>query len=108
MSSQGLPPKQGLYDPRNEKDSCGIGFVVNVKGMRSHGIIEMGLQVLENMAHRGAVGCDPCTGDGAGVLIQIPHDFMKRACSEFDIRLPGPGRYGLGMVFLPSDSVAQR
>ena len=102
-SDDGLPRQQGLYDPRNEKDSCGIGFVANVKGVRSHDIIEMGLQVLENMSHRGAVGCDPCTGDGAGLLIQVPHDFLKRSCEEIGIRLPELGQYGVGMVFFPQD-----
>src|SRR6266446_3301859 len=100
----GLPPKQGLYDPRNEKEACGIGFVVNVKGNKSHDIVRKGLEVLENLAHRGAVGCDPCTGDGAGILIQVPHEFLKRACGEIGIRLPGAGEYGVGMGFLPKDS----
>ena len=90
----GLPPKQGLYDPRYEKDACGIGFVVNVKGNKSHDIVRKGLEVLENLEHRGAVGCDPCTGDGAGILIQIPHEFLKRACGEIGVRLPGGGEYG--------------
>jgi glutamate synthase (NADPH/NADH) large chain len=100
----GLPPKQGLYDPLYEKEACGIGFVVNVKGNKSHEIVRKGLEVLENLAHRGAVGCDPCTGDGAGVLIQVPHEFLKRACGEIDVRLPGAGEYGVGMAFLPMDS----
>ncbi|MFQ5780232.1 MAG: glutamate synthase central domain-containing protein, partial [Nitrospiria bacterium] len=95
------PSKQGLYDPRFERDGCGIGFVVNIKGVRSHDIIEKGFQVLENLSHRGAVGCDPCTGDGAGVLIQIPHAFFDRAASEIGIQLPPPRAYGVGMVFLP-------
>jgi glutamate synthase (NADPH/NADH) large chain/glutamate synthase (ferredoxin) len=104
----GLPPAQGLYDPRNEKDSCGIGFVANIQGVRSHGIVETGLRVLENMSHRGAVGCDPCTGDGAGILIQVPHDFLKRTCGEQGILLPGAGQYGVGMVFLPKNPVQRR
>ncbi len=108
MSSNGLPRHQGLYDPRFEKDACGIGFVVNVKGTKSHDIIRKGLQVLENLAHRGAVGCDPCTGDGAGLLIQVPHEFLKRACGEIGVRIPGPGEYGIGMVFLPRDSAQRR
>ncbi|MDC4226327.1 MAG: hypothetical protein MPW15_19260 [Candidatus Manganitrophus sp.] len=81
----GFPAKQGLYDPQFEKDSCGIGFVADIKGRRSHDIIQKGLQVLENLSHRGAVGCDPCTGDGAGILIQVPHAFSKRACGEIGI-----------------------
>ncbi|MEK6683497.1 MAG: glutamate synthase large subunit [Nitrospirota bacterium] len=103
MRINGLPPKQGLYDPRFEKEACGIGFVANVKGGKSHDIIRKGLQVLENLAHRGAVGCDPCTGDGAGILLQVPHEFLKRSCAESGICLPGAGEYGVGMVFLPAE-----
>src|SRR5258708_1840652 len=98
---QGLPVEQGLYDPRNEHDACGIGFVVNIKGEQSHEIILKGLQILINLAHRGACGCDPETGDGAGILIQIPHQFFARECSELGFTLPPPGVYGVGMVFLP-------
>ncbi|MGB3942145.1 MAG: glutamate synthase large subunit [Candidatus Manganitrophaceae bacterium] len=104
----GLPPPQGLYDPRFEKDSCGIGFVVDIKGHRSHDIVQNALQVLENLSHRGAVGCDPCTGDGAGILLQVPHTFLKRSCGEVDITLPSIGEYGVGMVFLPSSSSDRR
>lgn len=100
--SIGLPSKQGLYDPRFEKDGCGIGFVANIKGVRTHDIVEKGFQILENLAHRGAAGCDPCTGDGAGILLQIPHTFLDRATSEIGIHLPPAGAYGVGMVFLPS------
>ena len=103
MELPGLPPKQGLYDPRHEKDSCGIGFVVNIKGQKSHDIVRKGLQVLENLAHRGAQGCDPCTGDGAGILLQVPHEFLKRAAGDVGIKLPDAGEYGVGMVFLPPD-----
>ncbi len=106
--SKGLPSKQGLYDPQYEKDACGIGFVANIKGHKSHDIIKKGLQILENLAHRGAVGCDPCTGDGAGILIQIPHEFFKRACAEISLQLPGSGEYGVGMVFLPRDPTQRR
>jgi glutamate synthase domain-containing protein 2/glutamate synthase domain-containing protein 1/glutamate synthase domain-containing protein 3 len=97
----GLPVEQGLYDPRNEHDACGIGFVVNIKGEQSHDIIEKGLQILINLAHRGACGCDPETGDGAGILIQIPHKFFARECAELGFTLPPAGEYGVGMVFLP-------
>jgi glutamate synthase domain-containing protein 2/glutamate synthase domain-containing protein 1/glutamate synthase domain-containing protein 3 len=97
----GLPVEQGLYDPRNEHDACGIGFVVNIQGKQSHDIIEKGLQILINLAHRGACGCDPETGDGAGILIQIPHKFLARECAELGFTLPPPGEYGVGMVFLP-------
>ena len=97
----GLPAKQGLYDPQNEHDACGIGFVVNTKGEQSHEIISKGLQILINLAHRGACGCDPETGDGAGILIQIPHKFFARECETLGFTLPPPGEYGVGMVFLP-------
>src|SRR5216684_3185091 len=97
----GLPARQGLYDPANERDSCGIGFVANIKGQKSHEIILKGIQVLINLTHRGACGCDPETGDGAGVLIQIPHKFFARECSRLGFTLPEPGEYGVGMVFLP-------
>jgi glutamate synthase domain-containing protein 2/glutamate synthase domain-containing protein 1/glutamate synthase domain-containing protein 3 len=97
----GLPPKQGLYDPRLERDACGIGFVANIKGRKSHDIIIKGIEILVNLAHRGACGCDPQTGDGAGVLIQIPHAFFARECAKLGFKLPAPGEYGVGMVFLP-------
>ena len=99
--STGLPKPQGLYDPANERDACGIGFVANIKGQKSHDIILKGIQVLINLTHRGACGCDPETGDGAGVLIQIPHKFFVRECAELGFSLPEPGEYGVGMVFLP-------
>ena len=108
MKIPGLPPKQGLYDPRYEKDGCGIGFVVNIKGQKSHSIVEKGLQVLENLYHRGAQGCDPCTGDGAGILMQVPHEFLKRAAADVHVRLPNAGEYGVGMVFLPRESASRR
>src|SRR5918995_2998971 len=101
MLIPGLPPKQGLYDPEHEKDSCGVGFVVNILGQKSHTIVQQGLQVLENLTHRGAQGCDPCTGDGAGILLQVPHDYLKRAAADAKITLPEAGAYGVGMVFLP-------
>ena len=75
MQIPGLPPKQGLYDPAFEKDSCGIGFVANINGAKSHGIVRKGLEVLDHLSHRGAQGCDPCTGDGAGILLQVPDEF---------------------------------
>src|SRR5581483_7348883 len=97
----GLPPAQGLYDPRNEHDACGIGFVASIRGHQTHDIIEKGIQVLVNLTHRGACGCDPDTGDGAGVLIQIPHKFFVRECSRLRFALPAPGEYGVGMIFSP-------
>ena len=97
----GMPKAQGLYDPRNEHDACGIGFVANISGEKSHDIILKGIEILINLAHRGACGCDPNTGDGAGVLIQIPHAFFEGECSRLGFPLPSPGEYGVGMVFLP-------
>jgi glutamate synthase (NADPH/NADH) large chain/glutamate synthase (ferredoxin) len=108
MELPGLPPKQGLYDPQHEKDSCGIGFVVNIKGQRSHDIIRQGLQVLENLTHRGAQGCDPCTGDGAGILLQVPHEFLRRAAGDGGVKLPAAGEYGVGQVFLPPNPSARQ
>ena len=96
-----LPVEQGLYDPRHEHDACGIGFVVNIQGEQSHDIILKGLQILINLAHRGACGCDAETGDGAGILIQIPHKFFARECADLGFTLPPVGEYGVGMVFLP-------
>ncbi len=98
---RGLPPAQGLYHPAHEHDSCGIGFVASIPGHKSHDIIEKGIQLLLNLTHRGACGCDPETGDGAGVLIQIPHKFFARECEKLAFTLPQPGCYAVGMVFLP-------
>ena len=91
-----LPPAQGLYDPRNEHDACGIGFVASIKGHKSHDIIAKGIQVLINLTHRGACGCDPETGDGAGILIQIPHKFFARECATLGFTLPPEGRIRRG------------
>jgi len=98
---RGLPESQGLYDPGNERDACGIGLVANIRGERSHDILLKGIEVLENLAHRGACGCDAETGDGAGILIQIPHEFFARECARLGFTLPAPGEYGVGMMFLP-------
>ena len=103
MRYPGLPLKQGLYDPQFEKDSCGVGFVANIDGTRSNRIIRQALEVLLNLSHRGACGCDPETGDGAGILMQIPHEFLSRECQKTGWSLPDPGYYGVGMVFLPRD-----
>jgi glutamate synthase (NADPH/NADH) large chain/glutamate synthase (ferredoxin) len=108
MELPGLPQKQGLYDPQHEKDSCGIGFVVNIKGHQSHEIVQQGLQILENLTHRGAQGCDPCTGDGAGILLQVPHAFLKRAAGDVGVQLPNAGEYGVGMVFMPPQADARQ
>jgi glutamate synthase domain-containing protein 2/glutamate synthase domain-containing protein 1/glutamate synthase domain-containing protein 3 len=98
-----LPGKQGLYDPFFEHDACGVGFVANIKGVRTHDIIQKGLTVMQNLTHRGACGCDPLTGDGAGMLVQVPHEFLRKAGEKAGIDLPGAGEYGVGLVFLPTD-----
>jgi glutamate synthase (NADPH/NADH) large chain len=90
-----------LYDPRDEHDACGIGFIVNIKGERSHDVISKGIEILINLTHRGACGCDPETGDGAGITIQIPHKFFLKECKNLGITLPNEGEYGVGIVFLP-------
>jgi glutamate synthase (NADPH) large chain len=92
---------EGLYHPSFEHDACGIGFVANITGQKSHQIIQQGLRVLDNLSHRGACGCDPRTGDGAGILMQLPHEFLHRHTRELGFSLPDPGEYGVGMVFLP-------
>ena len=102
------PGKQGLYDPAFEKDSCGVGFVVHMKGEKSHEIILQGLNILKRLEHRGACGADPLTGDGAGLLIQMPHKFFKAECDKIGIQLPEPGRYASGLVFLPKYYKAER
>ncbi|MEZ5356819.1 MAG: glutamate synthase large subunit [Bryobacteraceae bacterium] len=99
----GLPKPQGLYNPDLERDACGIGFVVNIEGKPTHDIIDKGIQILINLTHRGACGCDPETGDGAGVLIQIPHAYFARECATLGFQLPQPGKYGVGMIFFPVD-----
>ncbi|HVT30883.1 MAG TPA: glutamate synthase subunit alpha, partial [Lacipirellulaceae bacterium] len=102
----GLPLKQGLYDPAYEHDSCGVGFVAHIKGKRSHQILIDAEEVLRNMDHRGACGCEPNTGDGAGILTALPHDFLKRVVkSELGANLPKPGQFAAGIVFLPKDAV---
>jgi glutamate synthase (ferredoxin) len=97
------PSAQGLYDPRREHDACGVGFVVNIKGKRSNKIVRDALTILQNLRHRGACGCEPNTGDGAGILMQIPHEFFVKACSAEKLTLPARGQYGVGMIFLPPD-----
>jgi len=97
----GLPAKQGLYDPQFEHEACGVGFVVDIKGRKSHRIVEQAVEILKNLDHRGACGCEVNTGDGAGILMQMPHAFLKLVCAEASIALPEPGYYGSGIVFLP-------
>lgn len=94
----------GLYDPRFEHDNCGVGFIVKINGEKSHQIVQDGLEILKRLAHRGAVGADPETGDGAGILIQLPHEFLAKAASAVKIKLPPPGAYGTGIVFFPQDA----
>ncbi len=104
----GPPPKQGLYDPQYEHDACGVGFVVHVKGQKSHEIVRQALTILMNLRHRGACGCEANTGDGAGILLQMPHGFLQQSCLDAGISLPGPGRYGVGNIFLPMEEPQRR
>jgi glutamate synthase (NADPH/NADH) large chain len=105
ITTNQLPPAQGLYDPRNEHDACGIGFIAHIKGHKSHDIILKGIQILINLTHRGACGCDPDTGDGAGVLIQIPHEYFARETAKLGFTLPSPGEYGAGIIFFPVEKL---
>ena len=99
-----MPVRQGLYDPANEKDSCGVGMIADIKNRKSHAIVEQGLQILRNLDHRGAVGADPKLGDGCGILTQIPHRFFKEETQSLGIALPEPGFYAIGQLFLPRDA----
>ena len=102
--SDGTPKAQGLYDPANEHDSCGVGFVAHIKGHKSRQIVDDALRMLKHMAHRGACGCETNTGDGAGILTAIPHDFLAKVVQQdLNIALPAIGSYGVGLVFLPTD-----
>ena len=106
--SRHMPPlRQGLYDPANEHDACGLGFIAHIKGVASHAIISQGLQILRNLTHRGATGADPLQGDGAGILIQLPDAFLRRACGRQGLTLPALGHYGVGMVFLPKEPASR-
>ena len=100
-----MPEAQGLYDPRNEHDACGVGFIADMHNRKSHGIVQQGLQILLNLDHRGAVGADPKLGDGCGILTQIPHRFFLEECAKIGIALPGPREYGIGQFFMPRDPV---
>ena len=102
-----LPQPQGLYDPSNEHDACGVGFVAHIKGAKSHDIVQKGLQILLNLDHRGATGADTLFGDGAGILIQIPDDFYRGEMAAQGVQLPPPGEYGVGMVFLPKEHASR-
>ncbi|MCR4282009.1 MAG: hypothetical protein NUV72_03145, partial [Bauldia sp.] len=102
--SAGRPNQpEGLYDPRNEHDACGVGFIVSLKNKKSHRIIEDGLRILDNLEHRGAVGADPLMGDGAGMLVQIPHGFFAKEAERLGFALPEPGRYAVAFIFMPQD-----
>ncbi len=95
--------REGLYDPRFEHDACGVGFVADLNNVRSHDIVKKGIEILINLDHRGARGAEQETGDGAGILTQIPHAFFLRECSHLGVALPEPGHYGVGQCFLPRD-----
>jgi glutamate synthase (NADPH/NADH) large chain len=103
-SASSKPNQQGLYNPENEHDACGVGFVAHIKGTKSHDIVRQGLELLTNLTHRGATGYDPKLGDGAGLLMQIPDAFMRSEAEKLNIQLPDAGQYGVGMVFLPQDA----
>ena len=105
--NKGLPEKQGLYDPQFEHDACGVGFVVHMKGKKSHEIIEQGLTILVNLDHRGACGCEANTGDGGGILMQVPHKFLAKVTAKLGYTLPAAGQYGVGMLFTSPDAAAR-
>ncbi len=101
---QTAPKAQGLYDPQFEHDACGVGFIAHVKGKKSHGIIRDAISALVKLNHRGACGCEANTGDGAGILLQVPHEFLKAVAAKEKFSLPGAKEYGVGQVFLPQDA----
>src|ERR1700687_825604 len=108
LPQRDLPPKQGLCDPRNEHDSCGVGFVADIKGRKSHAIVRQGLSILVNLDHRGAVGADPLVGDGAGCMIQTPDALLRDWALRAGVDLPPPGHYAVGMCFLPQNEKARQ
>ena len=101
-ADRGTPSPRGLYDPALDKDSCGVGFIADLKGRKSHKIIDDGLTILLNLEHRGAVGADPRMGDGAGILVQIPHKFFVKEAARIGFKLPKPGEYAVGYLFMPT------
>ena len=107
VAASALPERQGLYDPANEHDACGVGFVAHIKGRKSHAIVEHGLLILKNLTHRGAVGADAKAGDGAGILIQIPDRFFREELAKQGVKLPPVGQYGVGNVFLPREPASR-
>ncbi len=106
MKHLGYPPAEGLYHPQNEHDACGVGFVVNLRGKKSHWIVSKGIELLANLEHRGASGAEKNAGDGAGILTQIPHEFFLKKCSELGFTLPPPGEYAVGQLFMPHDETS--
>ena len=103
-----MQARPGLYDPRYEHDACGVGFIANIKNRKSHGILAQGIEILHNLAHRGAVSADPLAGDGAGILIQLPDRLFRAEAERLNFKLPEPGAYGVGMVFLPRNPDTRR
>ena len=105
----GRPGKQGLYDPWFEHDACGVGFIVDMKGRKSHQMVADGLQILRNLDHRGASGAEVNTGDGAGILLQVPHKFFAEGCkASLRFTLPEAGQYGVGLIYLPRNATVRR
>ncbi len=102
-----VPQPRGLYHPANEHDSCGVGFIAHIRGAKSHAVVERGLEILDNLTHRGATGYDPLLGDGAGILVQLPDPFLRSECAKLGIALPAAGDYGVGMMFLPRDTAGR-
>mgnify|MGYP001486689351 FL=1 len=102
INKMGFPKEYGLYDPQNEHENCGFGFIANIKNEPKHEIVHQALEIVHNLDHRGAIGADPLAGDGAGILIQIPDEFFRKTLINSNINLPKVGSYGVGMVFLPS------
>ena len=102
-----LPPRHGLYEPSMEHDACGVGFVAHLRGEKSRAIVEQGLEILRRLSHRAACGADPETGDGAGILLQLPHRFFEREGLRLGFEMPPGRRYGVGQVFLPADPAAR-
>ena len=107
MKATAVPKRQGMYDPANEHDACGVGFIAHIKGQKSHSIIEQGLLILKNLDHRGAVGADALMGDGAGILVQLPDTFLRAEMAKQGVTLPSFGEYGVGMCFLPRESASR-
>jgi len=101
------PVREGLYDPANERDACGLGFIAHIKGQKSHAIVTQALSILKNLSHRGATGADALQGDGAGILVQLPDRFLRKACGMQGLTLPAVGQYGVGMVFLPQEPASR-